>query len=142
MLQHFESLLAKTFKWKYFPHKDFLEATLGRRPSFVCRSMIASQQLLKEGLIWRIGDDRKIQFWKDKWIPRQHSLRVLSPIVQIEKDAKVAGLIDYDLMGWKVDMLNNLFSPQDVDLIKSIPISIGEREDKLVWHYKGWDLFR
>lgn len=60
---------------------------------------------------------------------------VLSPIVKIEKDAKVAGLIDYDLMGWKVDMLNNLFSPQDADLIKSIPISIGEREDKLVWHY-------
>lgn len=30
-------------------------------------------------------------------------------------------------------VLNNLFSQQEVELIKTIPISLGNREDRLTW---------
>lgn len=38
MLQQLDSLPAKLFKQKYFPHKDFLEATLGSIPSYLKNS--------------------------------------------------------------------------------------------------------
>lgn len=47
----------------------------------------------------------------------------------------VADLIDTDTKKWKEDALTNLFSPSEAEVIKSIPISLGGREDKIVWHY-------
>lgn len=36
---------------------------------------------------------------------------------------------------WNVTMLNNLFSPWEVEAIKRIPLPHAEMEDKWVWHY-------
>jgi hypothetical protein len=33
-------------------------------------------ELLKEGLIWSIGDGSKVNIWRDSWIPRYYNLKV------------------------------------------------------------------
>lgn len=30
----------------------------------------SEKYLLQAGLIWRVGNDRNIQIWKDKWFPQ------------------------------------------------------------------------
>jgi hypothetical protein len=35
-------------------------------------------ELLKEVLIWRIGDGSKVNIWRDSWIPRDYNLKVSS----------------------------------------------------------------
>jgi hypothetical protein len=32
--------------------------------------------LLKKGIIWRVGPRTKIQIWRDPWIPRPPSLKI------------------------------------------------------------------
>jgi len=37
-----------------------LEANIGRQPCFAWPSILGAKDLLKEGLIWRIGDGRDV----------------------------------------------------------------------------------
>ena len=46
------SLFYRVYKAKYFPRCDFLEASLGRRPSFAWRSIWVAQDVVKRGLRW------------------------------------------------------------------------------------------
>jgi hypothetical protein len=60
IIQNPEGLVATILKAKYYPHGTFLEAKEGTRPSLTWRSILAANDLLKEGLIWRIGDGKSV----------------------------------------------------------------------------------
>lgn len=62
IVQNLESLPARLFKYKYFPKTDYLNGTLGSKHSFVLRSIMASQQLMKESMIWRAGNGKKVEY--------------------------------------------------------------------------------
>ena len=61
-----DSFLAQIMEAKYYRGKDFLESQLGHRPLFAWRSIHGGCDLLKEGLIWRIGNGSAVRIWKDK----------------------------------------------------------------------------
>ena len=44
------SLVYHVFKARYIPTSDFVDASLGNNPSYVWRSIMASQKLVKHGL--------------------------------------------------------------------------------------------
>jgi hypothetical protein len=69
LLQSPNSLAASIIKAKYYPHSTILEAKLGNRPSFAWRSLFSASDLLKNGLIWRVGDGKDIRVWQDRWLP-------------------------------------------------------------------------
>jgi hypothetical protein len=73
-----KSLVAKIMRAKYFSGSSIVEAKLGPRPSFAWRSIFSSCDLLWEGLVCRVGNDKKIQIWKDRWLPSPSTFRVLS----------------------------------------------------------------
>lgn len=68
LLKNPNSLAAQIIKAKYYSQSSILEATLGTRPSFAWRSLMATCDALKNGLEWRVGDGRDIRIWGDKWI--------------------------------------------------------------------------
>ena len=45
----------------------------------------------------------------------------------------VADLIDTGIARWKSEVIDNLFIPQQAELIKSIPLSATLPADKIVW---------
>ena len=49
------SLVARVFKARYFPSCSFLEAQLGYNPSYIWRSVMVAQQLIHNGVRWKIG---------------------------------------------------------------------------------------
>lgn len=63
-----ESLAARVMREKYYPGMDFMDSNLGKRPSFVWRSIWQAKPF-HEGLMWRVGNGSKIKLWDDKWIP-------------------------------------------------------------------------
>jgi hypothetical protein len=67
LIQNPNSLVAKILKEKYHPNAMFLEAHIGRRPSYIWRSFWNSKKLLAYGLIWRVGDGNQIRIWRDRW---------------------------------------------------------------------------
>lgn len=96
LLQHLDSLATKIIKAKYFPQSIILKAHLGKCPSFVWKSLLSACDLLKNGLIWRVGDGKDIWIWGDIWFPTPISVSVQSPRQILAEDARVANLIDQD----------------------------------------------
>ncbi|CAL1369989.1 unnamed protein product [Linum trigynum] len=56
LYQQSSSLVARIMQAKYYKNSSVLEATTGYQPSFLWRSLISAQDLLCEGLRWRVGD--------------------------------------------------------------------------------------
>ena len=53
---------------------------LGKEPvSGTWRSILRGVDLLKEGVIWRVGNGDGIRIWDDPWLPRGITRRVITP---------------------------------------------------------------
>ena len=132
--QKLDSFLAQILEGKYYSSSNILDARLGARPSFAWRSIFSSCDLLKAGLIWRVGNGTQIRIWKDKWIPRGRLIYMIqSPPTVLHPEATVSTLIDEDTRWWDSPLLDNIFSKEEVQLIHSLPISGHNREDRLIW---------
>ena len=59
--------------------------------------------------------------------------KVVSPRAGSDPELWVADLIDFDNCCWKLEVLENLFLPFEVDIIRSIPLSGRWPSDKLMW---------
>ncbi|KAG2305227.1 hypothetical protein Bca52824_033878 [Brassica carinata] len=62
------SLTTRFIKSRYFPHSDFLTASLGLKPSFAWRSMLFGRELLQKGLKIQIGNGANTTVWLDNWV--------------------------------------------------------------------------
>jgi hypothetical protein len=133
------SLCSRVLKARYFKDGNFLEARCPKRASYTWKSILHGRELLKEGLVWQIGDGKKVNVWTDKGIPRSSAHHLLGhrPDVVVEK---VSELLLPEGVGWDVDKLNNLFSQADVEDIKKIHVGQAGTVDYLAWNYtKNWN---
>lgn len=55
-----DSLMARIMKAKYNSRTIVLDSEVGNKPSYIWRSIHSSHALVKEGLIWRIGNGEKV----------------------------------------------------------------------------------
>lgn len=60
-----KSLAYRILQAKYFPRSDFLNARLGYNLSYLWRSLLASNNLVHEGMGWRIGDGKSVSIAHD-----------------------------------------------------------------------------
>lgn len=63
LLQDPSSLSARILKVVYFPNSTILDAQLGANPSQVWRGILDGREVLKQGLIRRIGDGQTTCVW-------------------------------------------------------------------------------
>jgi hypothetical protein len=73
-----DTLCSKVLKAKYFPRSNVLKCFPRAGISYTWRSILKGVALLKEGLIWRIGNGEKVNIWKDPWLPRASTRRPLT----------------------------------------------------------------
>jgi hypothetical protein len=69
LVQDPESLVGRVLRAKYFPGGSILDASITAGVSYTWRSILKGVALLKEGLVWRVGDGTKIKVWSDPWVP-------------------------------------------------------------------------
>ncbi|KAL0458885.1 UNVERIFIED_CONTAM: hypothetical protein Slati_0515700 [Sesamum latifolium] len=136
-----ECLVSKVLKAKYFPLHHLFEVQLGTWPLFTWRSIIAARDLLKFGSRWRIGSGHSVDVWKDPWIPRKPSFRVIIPNASNVQNLQVSALIRQESREWDLEVLNTLFWPEDREVIQQIPLSSFSEPDFLIWHYSSNGLF-
>ncbi|XP_042974665.1 uncharacterized protein LOC122306301 [Carya illinoinensis] len=125
-------MAAMVLKDKYFRHFTILDSNLGHRPSVMWRSLWGSLELLKEGLVWRVGNGRQINIWGDKWIPKLSTMRVQTPRTLLEADAKVSEFIKEGSKTWKEEMIKGILNEEEVALVCSLPMSTSGLPDKLI----------
>ena len=81
------------------------------------------QGIIKRGMRWQVGSRSKIRVWRDKWVPRLSTYKVLTLEKQTSKDAVVCELINRASNEWDIDILSQWFLPEDRDAILGIPLS-------------------
>jgi len=127
------TLMARIFKAKYFPHSFFMESSLGSRPSFSWRSIFSAKDLLQHVLIWRVGNGQNIQVWGDRWLSVPVSYSVQSPKQLLAADATIASLINSNAKEWKADLVKIVLNAEEVQVVLNIPLSPSLPPDKLIW---------
>jgi hypothetical protein len=99
MLNEPDSLCARVMKAKYFPNSTILEAQHMPGMSYTWRSILKGVKLLKEGIVWRVGDGTDIKIWSDPWLPREGAAYPITPRRQCLL-TRVCELIDPVSLQW------------------------------------------
>ena len=140
ILQDPDSLSARVLKAVYFPSNLFLEADLGPSPSRVWRAIVDGKEVLKQGLIRRIGTGEDTEVWHSNWLPRDGQLRPICCISDTPP-GKVSELINPLTFTWDLQAVDTHFLPMDGELIRSILLSGRRQEDFWAWHYEKSGVF-
>lgn len=123
--------VSQLLKARYFSNSNFFEAKIGANPSFVWRSFMEAQSLVKLGYIWRVGSGTSINVWADAWLPDRDNPCVTSSCVAGLENLTVNRLILAD-GSWDLSLLDSIFMERDKSLILAIPLSTRLPMDQLV----------
>jgi hypothetical protein len=104
LLQAPDSLCAKVLRAKYFCDGDLLNAEPFPGMSYVWRSILKGIEILKQGVIWRVGNGAKIKIWSDPWIPSNSTRGISTPQVN-DQLMHVADLIDSMSNSWNEQLI-------------------------------------
>jgi hypothetical protein len=70
LIQFSESLYARLLKAKYYPNGELVDTVFPTCTSPTWKDIAYGLELLKEGIVWRVGSSSKIQIWRDPCIER------------------------------------------------------------------------
>ncbi|CAI0476636.1 unnamed protein product, partial [Linum tenue] len=116
------SLIARIFEAKYHKKRSILDANVGHRPSYIGRSLMSAQELLNEGISWRIGNGASVNVWGDKWFPDGNPSYVMYVPMGLPVDARVRVLISLESDQWDDVVIDACFPCDIAEQIKQIPL--------------------
>ncbi|KAF7832358.1 uncharacterized protein G2W53_014691 [Senna tora] len=129
ILQHPESIMSKTLKAKYFNNSSFLEAKAGTAASYTLKSIIQGRDVLKLGLVRRVGDGNNIKVFSDPWVPDVDNFRITFNNHYIEQSANANSLITEGEGRWNVGIVREGFESDVAEAILKIPLSRSRIDD-------------
>lgn len=107
--------------------------------SYVWRSIVLGLDVLKEGIIWRIGDGSRVKIWEDPWLPSGTTRCPATHKGDSELNF-VSELIDGDRLAWNHHLIKQQFQPADAEIMLSIPLR-EDSEDFVAWHFDNKGVF-
>ncbi|XP_021721054.1 uncharacterized protein LOC110688597 [Chenopodium quinoa] len=134
------SLFSRILKAKYYPRTSIFEAALGPISSYSWQSLWGSKALVNEGMLWRVGNGRRINIWNNPWLIDDMS-RFATSDNQTNMASTVNELMELDGCGWDVSKVESMFNDRDKQAILAIPISERSPEDTLTWAWSKDGLY-
>ena len=95
------------FKAKYFPRGSIFEASTATG-SYAWQNILISRKVISLGMRWKIGNGRSIDIYKDNWLPRKGSAKIVSPRRPELNGAQVAALINPYTHSWDQNWLTRI----------------------------------
>lgn len=139
LIQAPDSLCAQVLKARYYPNGSVLTAQNITGMSYTWRSVLKGINLLKKGIIWRIGNGESVDIWNDPWLPRGTTRRP-STVQEQTMLRRVSELINPATTQWDEVLVRNVFNHEDAEVILSI--TLGSRSDDFVaWHFDPKGVF-
>jgi hypothetical protein len=115
LIQKPDSLCAQILKATYFPDTHLLKAKVRDGCSYTWRSIMQGVQVLKEGVIWRIGSGLNVDIWADPWHPRDHTRGPITPRGR-NIISRVHELINPVTERWDAELIEQIFCEEDARL--------------------------
>ncbi|KAI4995951.1 hypothetical protein ZWY2020_040453 [Hordeum vulgare] len=75
ILKDRDTLCARVLKTRYYRDCSVLHVVAKPQMSHKWCSILKGIELLKEGIVWRIGSRENVKVWEDPWIPRAGTRR-------------------------------------------------------------------
>lgn len=119
LIQNPNSLAAKLMKAVYYPRGNLVDTVFRKEASPVWRGIEHGLQLLKEGIIWRVGDGENIRIWRDNWLPKDY---ILKPVQGKTKArfTRVAQLTREGSNEWNEELIKRIFHSNDAETILNL----------------------
>ncbi|KAA3474835.1 GTP cyclohydrolase 1-like [Gossypium australe] len=133
-----DALWVRFLRSKYGWKSQLLESILKSNCSHLWKSLSKVWPLLRENLMWSVGDGAKICGWKDNWIPDAGPL--LSYVFALERINLDSTLKDWVLPdgSWNIDMLRIWLPDAMIKRIVSIPPPHpAGGKDRIIWASSG-----
>jgi hypothetical protein len=127
------SLVSRIFRARYFPRGSYLTASLGHNPSYVWRSILQARFIVRGGARWRIGSGAAIPILREPWLSDGGCIEGNYDVIHVTRNASDQILIDTAAKGWNVDVIQQVFSPEDTRRILDTPLIDQVTEDRLIW---------
>ena len=70
LLTNPESLCARLLRAKYYPNGNLVDTVFPSNSSAVWKGIEHGLEVVKKGILWRVGNGASIITWRDPWIPR------------------------------------------------------------------------
>nr|TKW11301.1 hypothetical protein SEVIR_6G224500v2 [Setaria viridis] len=94
------------------------------------RSIMYGPELEKKRILQRIGNGSSIQIWRDNWIPREVSLKVVTKCRR-PRIRWVSNLFENKHRDRNCGLTRSIFLPVDADAILKIRIPTNETRDQI-----------
>lgn len=137
LLNEMNPLITKLMKARYFPNDDFLSVRIGDNPSYLWRSILVGQEVLRQGCRRSIGTGEDTLVWKVPWLPCTENGYVTTDMPPELENIKVSNLMTAPDRWWEDEVLADIFNDRDVRLINRIILSSLDRQDSWLWLFDG-----
>jgi hypothetical protein len=108
LLKKPDSLCARLLKAKYYPNGNLLDTVFSSDASASWKGVEHGLELLKKGVIWRIGNGKKVRIWRDNWLSRDGGLKITGK----KKKSRlkwVSSLFGNGTNGWNENLVQSFF---------------------------------
>uniref|UniRef100_A0A453CB40 Reverse transcriptase domain-containing protein n=1 Tax=Aegilops tauschii subsp. strangulata TaxID=200361 RepID=A0A453CB40_AEGTS len=131
LLTKLDSLCAQVLKARYYPMGKLEDTIFTGNASPSWQAISYGLELLKKGLVWRVGNGRSIRVWRDNWIPGPFSYKPISPQGRC-RIRFVSDLLNQN-GSWNYGLLNEYFVEADVQEMVKIIASPRLDDDVIAW---------
>jgi hypothetical protein len=118
-------------KAKYYPNGSLTDTVFTGNGSPTWSAIEYGLQLLKKGIIWRVGNGAAIRAWRDPWIPREGGYQPRTA----QGRCRYRWVSDFLLHNgeWNMIRLHQYFALEDVSEILKIKPSKRNEVDFVAW---------
>jgi len=124
------NLRTKVLKGRYFHDGDFPSCSRRKHASYTWRAILAGREVLRKGLVKRVGDGLTTRIWHDRWLPGHFAGQPLMP-AEGQAVETVSDLIT-DSGAWNEGLIRDIFFPVDANAILKLPV-MARGEDFWAW---------
>ena len=89
MINNTDSLCHRVFKARFFPDCSILDAKESSSGSYAWKSIIGARDVIRKGMVWRIGNGKNVWIKEDKWLPVNSNCSTISPLPLVQAETKV-----------------------------------------------------
>ncbi|XP_026399686.1 uncharacterized protein LOC113295570 [Papaver somniferum] len=132
ILQNPDHLISKFLKDKYFINQNLLEIDKASdSTSWIWKGIVNSLYFLRSNIVFKINDGASTRIRDSVWLPGTSSPPV-SHNLNFKDYTYINELIDNNSGTWNLDLLNSLFLPEDVIMIRTVRVNL-LLKDQIMW---------
>ncbi|CAL8991787.1 unnamed protein product [Prunus brigantina] len=129
-----QGLWAQIYEKKYLKGCSILDThgVSKQDCSATWRSVLYGVELLKKGMVWRVGNGEHVKFWKDNWVADLPLLQYAGAQSGIDLDCKVSNFFKEGW--WDIAKLRAVLDEVMVQKITCFPVGFGgNSQDAQIW---------